>query len=121
MGVSSTSIVRETRVAKAAERKEYEAEYRRKDHVKARRALRKLAKCQEVQTNSKNPARHKSGKLSPKENGSTSTSKTTGKRNKNPCNNCRGWHDGKCPEPQYRSSKRRKCTVNKQEIADLFD
>ena len=67
MGVASTSYVREQRINKRLAKKSYNAKYRKSKKYKARRKAKKLIKASEVVKSSKNPARHKSEKLSAKE------------------------------------------------------
>ncbi|KAL7524082.1 hypothetical protein ACHAXR_000425, partial [Thalassiosira sp. AJA248-18] len=78
-----------------------------------------------VVSNSKNPARHKTGKLSPKEVVKSTVKKTTeanqNKRRKNPCPNCKGWHPGKCIEPEYKAKKKKvKTKFDASYMASLF-
>ncbi|KAL7547979.1 hypothetical protein ACHAWF_017085 [Thalassiosira exigua] len=120
MGVTSTSYVREQRIAQELHRKAYQSAYQKTKKQQRRRKLKKLAKCKESVSNAKDPARHKSGKLSPKEAGVAKGKRTSvPRKRKNPCPNCKGMHPGKCPEPEYKP-KRKKTKVNKAEIAALF-
>ena len=126
MGINSTSAVREKSTGEMSRAKEYNTKYFKGDKYKQRRKARKLISSKAVVSNSKNSARHKTGKLSPKENvkstaKSAGTKKVAGTRRKNPCPNCKQWHSGKCPEPDYRPKKKQvKSHINEEYMASLF-
>ncbi|KAL7536484.1 hypothetical protein ACHAXR_007193 [Thalassiosira sp. AJA248-18] len=125
MGVLSTSAVREQSITRLLKEKEYQAAYQQQEKCKARRKAKKLISSKTVVSNSKNPARHKTGKLSPKEVVKSTVNKTTeasqNKRRKNPCPNCKGWHPGKCIEPEYKAKKKKvKTKFDASYMASLF-
>ena len=125
MGVASTSYVREQRINKRLAKKSYNATYRKSKKYKARRKAKKLIKASEVVKSSKNPARHKSEKLSAKEDVKAAAGgakkKASGQRKrKTPCPNCKRFHPGKCPEPNYSCKRVAKSKLNKEDIASLF-
>ena len=120
LGVSSTSVVREQRIEDQLRRQAYIAQHKLSERYVERRSLKKLAKCKEVAANAKNPSRHKTGKLSPKEDcKSTEAKPAQPKKRKNPCTNCNGWHPGRCPEPRYKG-RRKKSKIDKAYIESLF-
>ena len=104
MGVVSTSYVRKQRIEKRLAKKSYKAKYQQSNKATVRRKAKKLIKASEVVGNSKNPARHKTEKLSSKEDvkakaGGAKKKVSGPKKRKNPCPNCKRFHPGKCPEP----------------------
>ena len=125
IGIGTSSIVREQRIEAALKEKQYQAEYKKTEKYKARRKAKKLVKCKQVVSNARNPARHKTGKLSPKENvksatGKPATKNSAPKKRKTPCPNCKQFHPGKCPEPDYSGKRSVKSKIDKGELAALF-
>ena len=125
IGIGTSSIVREQQIEAALKEKQYQAEYKKTEKYKARRKAKKLVKCKQVVSNARNPARHKTGKLSPKENvksatGKPATKNSAPKKRKTPCPNCKQFHPGKCPEPDYSGKRSVKSKIDKGELATLF-
>ena len=79
-----------------------------------------------VQKNSREPSRHKSEKLSPKEDCKSLPKPTQKRKPAKPkkCSNCGEIHAGKCQQPIYkkngRGEKRKEDVLDKNEVDALF-
>ena len=112
----------------ALKKKKYLAAYKQSSKYKVRRKAKKLIKSKQVVSNTKNPARHKTGKLSPKEDvkciviqkSSDAKKKAGQKKRKTPCANCKQFHPGLCPEPNYSKKRKLSSKVDRNDIASLF-
>ena len=88
--------------------------------------MRKLITAKAVQKNSKDPARHKTEKLSPKEDCKSTVSKPTRKTNPSKprmCTNCKKEHAGRCQQPDYKkkaSGKKKKDDLSDTVMDELF-
>jgi len=107
MGVADSPLVRENAIEAELKEKKYNTAYKKTEKCKTRRKQQKFVTKLALQKNATDPARHKTEKMSSKEDcrstgkaKSTTTGKT--KKRKTPCTNCKEWHPGKCPEPNYR-------------------
>ena len=118
-GITSSSSLREKYIDKKLKRKHYLADYKRADQHQNRCKVKKLIVAKAVQKNSRDHARHKSGKLSPKEDCKSSVTKQTQKRKPakpRPCINCKKVHAGRCQEPDF--IKQSSGTKKKDELSD---
>jgi hypothetical protein len=105
-GVRTSSTVREESCRKHYKRKEYQKNMKQTDKVKRQRKKAKIASTSKAVKNMKAPARHKSDKLSPKDDCKSSTAKksapkTPATKRKRKCKNCQTFHLGQCEEPTY--------------------
>ena len=88
--------------------------------------MKKLITAKAVQKNSRDPARHKSEKLSPKEDCKSRVTKPKQKRKPakpRQCTNCKEVHAGRCQEPDFKkqgSSKKKKDELSDAAIDELF-
>ena len=112
MGITSTSAVREMATVTMLREQEYHAHYKRQEKYKERRKVKKLITSKVVMKNSKDPARHKTEKLSAKAVVKSKAKSSVDKpavpqKRKTNCPNCKHMHPGKCPEPVYMSKKKK--------------
>lgn len=119
-GVTNSSTVREEAYKKDQKRKEYHQEVHRKEQTKKRRKKAKIASTSKAVKNSKATARHKSDKLSPKNECKSNVAKKkqaakkpSAKKRKRKCTNCKLFHNGECEEPTYSNDSKKKVKKTK--------
>ena len=80
---------------------------KKSEQVKKRRKKAKIASTSKAVKNSKASARHKSDKLSPKDDcrsnkgTNPATKKPATRKRRTRCKNCNSLHNGPCEEPSY--------------------
>mmetsp|Transcript_26452 Transcript_26452/g.43653 ORF Transcript_26452/g.43653 Transcript_26452/m.43653 type:complete len:337 (-) Transcript_26452:8-1018(-) len=107
LGVTFESSLRDVATTKSAQVKDYHRQNKKSEAVIERRKKSKIASTKKSAKNSKAPKRHKTDKLSPKEdcrsNKAAAKPKATTRKRK--CRNCGKFHNGECQEPTYDKEK----------------
>ena len=125
-GITTSSASREKPLTQRLDRNLYKACYKQGEKYLQRRKMRKLVSTKAVQKNSREPSRHKSEKLSPKEDCKSLPKPTQKRKPAKPkkCSNCGEIHAGKYQQPMYKNNGRGKKTkgdvMNTNEVDALF-